>query len=95
MVSTKPVEPVAPGGPEVARAGPKGPEGAVGGALFVAGMVVLAVDLYEAKNSEERAQIGLNTLGGMAAFHVVSKVPVVGPFVVGVTAAGTTGYAVG
>ena len=65
--------------------------GAVGKAAGVIGVVLLARDLYKAKDSQERARIVENAAAGTVALGGISKVPVVGP----VVAAAATGAGLG
>ena len=95
IIPTKPTAPVEPGAPKIETAGPSGSLRGVNGALLVAGVVVTALDLYEAKNPAEREQILKNTAEGVVAFYAVSNIPYVGPPAVALTAAAGTGYAVG
>lgn len=85
------VKPPAPKAPK-----PKG--GGGGGAttgLAVAGLALIVRDLIKADSGEQREEILGNTAEGLAIASVVSRVPYVGPFVVGVGGAAMTGYGVG
>jgi RHS repeat-associated protein len=86
--------PTAPVGaaPKPEGLAPKGTRGAgVAKAAGVIGMVLLARDLYKAKNNEQREQIVENAVVGVAATSAVARIPVAGPWI----AAGATGLGLG
>ncbi len=86
------VAPKSSGAPKSKGAGPRGAGATVFG---TAGLLNLADDLVQAPDNETRLQLAESTVEGMAAAAVVSRIPVVGPFVVGTTSAAMLGWSVG
>ncbi|MBX9243734.1 hypothetical protein ICW40_02810, partial [Actinotalea ferrariae] len=75
---------------ETARAGAPRPAGRTGGVAKAAGVIgaaLLARDLYRAKDTTERVQVGAGAVGGQAGLALVGRVPFVGP-VLAATAVG-------
>ncbi len=75
---------------------PKGTGGRIGvGVIGWAAWTVLAVDLAEAKTTDQRVDVATGAAEGMATFWAISKIPYVGKPVAGVAGAAMTGYATG
>lgn len=96
---TAPPAPKAPVSPVRPVTGPKPKSGGGSGigakAVLAVAAALFVREMVKADTNEQRVEIAEDTAGGMAAAALISRIPYVGPFVVGVGGAATGGYAVG